>query len=105
VSNNNVKRRKYKKDFLNKVIVRIDFDTPLPIATNGPAKGIYSTVKERFPITEEKKVIAKKRDSDHYYRQLESSRVDFFYTTNIKNCSAGVSSSSYSEGKLSALCF
>ena len=55
VSNNNVKRRKYKKDFLDKVIVRIDFDTPLPIATTGPAKSIYTTVKERFPITEEKK--------------------------------------------------
>ena len=52
MSNKNVKRRKYKKDFLNKVIVRVDFDTPLPIVTNGPAKGIYSTVKERFPITE-----------------------------------------------------
>ena len=59
MSNNNVKRRKYKKDFLNKVIVKIDFDTPLPIATNGPAKSIYGTVKEHFPITEEKKVIGK----------------------------------------------
>jgi len=59
VSNNNVKRRKYKKDFLNKVIVRIDFDTPLPIATNGPAKSVYGPVKERFAITEEKKVIGK----------------------------------------------
>ena len=59
MSNNNVKRRKYKKDFLNKVIVRVDFDTPLPIAASGPAKGIYGTVKERFPITEEKKLIGK----------------------------------------------
>lgn len=55
----NAKRRKYKKDFLTKVIVRIDFDTPLPIAADGPAKGIYATVKERFPITEERKVIGK----------------------------------------------
>lgn len=59
MNNNNVNRRKYKKDFLKKVIVRVDFDTPLPIATNGPAKSIYSTVKDRFPITEEKKVIGK----------------------------------------------
>lgn len=60
VSNNNVKRRKYKKDFLDKVIVRIDFDTPLSsIATTGPDKSIYTTVKERFPITEEKKVMGK----------------------------------------------
>lgn len=59
MSSNNVKRRKYKKDFLNKVIVRIDFDTPLPIVADGPAKGIYATVKERFPITEEKKIIGK----------------------------------------------
>jgi len=60
VSNNNVKRRKYKKDFLDKVIVRIDFDTPLSsIATTGPAKSIYTAVKVRFPITEERKVVGK----------------------------------------------
>jgi len=59
VSANNVKRRKYKKDFLKQVIVRIDFDTPLPIVLEGPAKGIYDTVKERFPVTEERKVIGK----------------------------------------------
>lgn len=59
MSANNVKRRKYKKDFLNKVIVRTDFDTPLPIAADGPAKGIYATVKERFPITEEKKLLGR----------------------------------------------
>jgi len=59
VSNNNVKRMKYKKDFLIKVIARIDFDTPLPIAADGPAKDIYATVKKRFPITEERKVIGK----------------------------------------------
>ena len=53
------KRRKYKKDFLNKVIARIDFDTLLSIPTDGPAKGIYSIVKERFPITEEKKIMGK----------------------------------------------
>lgn len=59
MSTNNAKRRKYKKDFLKQVIIRIDFDTPLPIAADGPAKGIYAAVKERFPITEEKKVIGK----------------------------------------------
>lgn len=59
MSDNIVERRKYKKDFLNKVIVRIDFDTPLPIDVKGPAKGIYDTVKVRFPITEEKKIIGK----------------------------------------------
>ncbi len=55
----NATRKKYKKDFLKKVIVRIDFDTPLPIAKKGPAPSIYDTVKDRFPITEEKKVIGK----------------------------------------------
>lgn len=59
MSNNNVKRRKYKKDFLDKVIVRMDFDTPLPISTNGPAKSIYTIIKERFPITEEKTIMGK----------------------------------------------
>ena len=59
MSNNNVKRRKYKKDFLNEVIARVDFDTPLPIATSGPAESIYSTVKERFPITEQEKLVGK----------------------------------------------
>ncbi len=51
MSAKDVKRRKYKRDFLVQVIVRIDFDTPLPIATTGPEKSIYTTVKERFPIT------------------------------------------------------
>jgi uncharacterized protein (TIGR04255 family) len=50
----NAIRKKYKKDFLKKVIVRIDFDTPLPIAKKGPAPRIYDTIKDRFPITEEK---------------------------------------------------
>ena len=59
MSNNNATRKKYKKDFLKKVIVRIDFDTSLPIVKKGPAEGIYDTVKTRFPITEEKKVIGK----------------------------------------------
>lgn len=55
----NATRKKYKKDFLKKVIVRIDFDTPLPIVSKGPASSIYDTVKDRFPITEEKKVMGK----------------------------------------------
>ena len=55
----NTIRKKYKKDFLIKVIVRIDFDTPLPIVGKGPAPSIYDTVKDRFPITEEKKVMGK----------------------------------------------
>jgi uncharacterized protein (TIGR04255 family) len=59
VNANGVKCRKYKRDFLNKVIARIDFDTPAPMTSAGPAKGIYATVKERFPITEERKVIGK----------------------------------------------
>jgi uncharacterized protein (TIGR04255 family) len=53
-------RRKYKKDFLVKVIARVDFDTPLlSIQKNGPTKEIYEIVKTRFPITEEKKVIGR----------------------------------------------
>lgn len=56
---NIVKRRKYRKDFLTKVIARVDFDAPLPIATHGPEKSIYAAVRERFPITEEKKIIGK----------------------------------------------
>lgn len=59
MSTKDIKRRKYKKDFLTQVIVRVDFDTPLPITADGPAKGIYAAVKERFPITEEKKIIGK----------------------------------------------
>jgi len=59
VSKQGIKRMKYKKDFLDKVIVRIDFDTPLPITANGPAKSIYNVVKKRFPITEEKTIMGK----------------------------------------------
>lgn len=53
------KRRIYKRDYLDNVIVRIDFDTPLPILSSGPAKSIYSAVKKRFPITEERNIIGK----------------------------------------------
>ena len=59
MSDNVVTRMKYKNDFLKKVIVRMDFDTPLPITKSGPAKKIYDIVRERFPITEEKKIIGK----------------------------------------------
>ncbi len=75
------KRRKYKKDFLDKVFVRIDFDTPLPIATNGPAKNIYAAVKERFPITEEKKLIGKELTigkDDTIERSIESKEWHYY---------------------------
>lgn len=54
-----LKRKRYKKDFLKNVIVRIDYDTPLPIATSGPAKCIYDVVRKRFPITEERSIVGK----------------------------------------------
>jgi uncharacterized protein (TIGR04255 family) len=53
-------RRKYKNDYLDKVIVRIDFDTTLPFSTEAPPTEIYVPVKERFPIVEEKKLIGKR---------------------------------------------
>lgn len=53
-------RRKYKKDFLVKVIARVDFDSSIQaIQRNGPTKEIYEIVKTRFPITEERKVIGR----------------------------------------------
>jgi uncharacterized protein (TIGR04255 family) len=52
-------RRKYKKDYLKNVIVRVNFDTELAISQKGPKKNIYTQIKGRFPITEEKKVIGK----------------------------------------------
>lgn len=82
MSNNIVKRRKYKKDFLDKVIVRIDFDTPLSsIVTTGPEKSIYTTVKERFPITEEKKIIGKEfliGPSDTKERSIETKEWHYY---------------------------
>lgn len=53
------KRRKYKKDFVKKVICRIDFDTPLGIIKSGPPPEIYELVKSRFPIVETKNLIGK----------------------------------------------
>ena len=50
---------KYENDFLDKVIVRIDFDTILPFTLKKPPMEIYEQIKERFPIVEEKKIIAK----------------------------------------------
>jgi len=77
----NTQRKKYKKDFLDNVIVRIDFDSPLPIENTGPAKGIYKAVSKRFPITEEKKVIGKQllisRDSTQE-REIETNEWHYF---------------------------
>jgi len=50
---------KYKRDFLDTVVARIDFDAPLPIAKEGPPKSVYASLKARFPITEEKKIVGK----------------------------------------------
>lgn len=49
-------RKKYVKDFLFKVIVRIDFDTPLIIAPTGPDAKLYETIQGRFPKTEVKNI-------------------------------------------------
>lgn len=53
-------RQKYNNDFLDKVLVRVDFDSPLIIAESGPDKRIYEAIKERFPKTEVKKIEGQK---------------------------------------------
>ncbi len=59
MTDSNVVGKKYRKDFLANVIVKIDFDTPLSISKKGPSKKVYNPVKERFPITEENKIVGK----------------------------------------------
>lgn len=53
------KRRKYKKDFVEKVICKIDFDTAIDIEKSGPPKEIYELVKSRFPIIQTMNLIGK----------------------------------------------
>lgn len=53
------KRKKYRKDFLKKVLCRADFDTPLKIEEGGPPDDLYKVVKLRFPIPEIQNLIGK----------------------------------------------
>ena len=50
---------KYKRDFLDRVICRADFDVPLQIAKSGPPESVYKMIKERFPMVESKNYIGK----------------------------------------------
>ncbi len=50
-------RKKYKKNFLKKVVVRVDF-SDVKMELKGPAKAFIGAIKSRFPIAEVKKLIA-----------------------------------------------
>ncbi|MCC9607341.1 TIGR04255 family protein [Blastopirellula sp. JC732] len=43
---------KYKKDYLVKVIARIDFAEPLGLQKEGPTRDVVATFKKKFPIPE-----------------------------------------------------
>ena len=45
-------RKKYKKDFLSQVIVRIDFAEPLAIPKKGPPEEVVAAIRKQFPIPE-----------------------------------------------------
>lgn len=47
----------------------------------------------------------KNRDNAYYYSKIESLCVSLWRVTHIKSCSSRLSSSYYSEGKLSGMCF
>jgi len=50
--------------------------------------------------TVQKQKSQKNRDSDHYYRQIESLHVDFWYARISRAATTGFPSSCYSEEKL-----
>ncbi|HAU1838691.1 TPA: TIGR04255 family protein [Legionella pneumophila] len=54
-----MQRKKYKKDYLDKVIIKIDFQTEKKLKSDILNKEIFSSLRTRFPITEEKKLIGR----------------------------------------------
>lgn len=52
-------RKKYKNDYLKQVIVRVDFDSELPILSDGPSSEVYDCVRKRFPLKEEKTIVGR----------------------------------------------
>ena len=55
--NKNVLR--YRKDFLDQVIARVDFAGPLGIAPKGPPQALVGVIKRRFPVADHKKLVTK----------------------------------------------
>lgn len=47
--------RQYTRNFLDKVIVRLDLAAPLGIGESGPTKGVVDALKKRFPVPEPRK--------------------------------------------------
>lgn len=54
-----MQRKKYKRNFLKQVIVRVDFESPLLFSSSGLNKVILDEAKKEFPIAEEKRFIGK----------------------------------------------
>ena len=50
---------RYKKDFLDQVIARVDFAAPLGITPTGPPAEVVTAAKARFPVAEHKKLLLK----------------------------------------------
>lgn len=50
---------RYKKDFLDQVIARIDFAAPLGVTPGGPPNSVVKAAKEGFPVAEHKKLMIK----------------------------------------------
>lgn len=50
-------KKRYEKDFLDQVIVRIDFAAPIEIARSGPPKSVTKAVTKAFPVPEPKKLV------------------------------------------------
>ncbi len=58
ISGDRPPRRHYRENFLQQVVVRADFDNPLPLK-NGPPRPFIDAVRESFPINEPVKTLAR----------------------------------------------
>ncbi|MCH7592052.1 MAG: TIGR04255 family protein [Planctomycetes bacterium] len=50
-------KKRYKKDFLDQVIVRVDFAAPIEIARSGPPRSVTNALAKTFPVPEPKKLV------------------------------------------------
>jgi uncharacterized protein (TIGR04255 family) len=72
--------RKYKRNYLKAVLVRIDFAAPVEIGAHGPPKVVIDSLKKAFPIPEAKKATVLRVISTlHGTQRTEAEQSEWFY--------------------------
>lgn len=97
-------KKRYKKDFLDQVIVRADFAAPLEIARSGPPKSVTKVVSKAFPVPELRKLVVRNVRVTKKDTQISSEeKHEWWYHSNDRRKLTRIAESSlsveYKKGK------